>query len=171
MHRVSCKPRRWEAAEARAVRAYGRVLEPAPLLALASDRATDRAALAASSKEYQRLNTLFDQGQNASAKAMESAQATMQHDQIVLQTAEAQLVAAWGRPVAEEPDLAAFLGVPCQTRMRPGSTRFAGRRFVVRSPGERAVGAAGGQMLRSKRVTWAGLLRLILRCKGRGFCS
>jgi hypothetical protein len=97
------------ASQAPAVKAYGRVLEPAPLLALASDTASDRAALAASSKEYQRLKALFAQGQNASAKALESAQAAMQHDQIVLQAAEAQLVAAWGKSVAEEPDPAAFL--------------------------------------------------------------
>jgi len=97
------------ATQALAVKAYGRVLEPAPLLALASDTASARAALAASSKEYQRLKTLFAQGQNASAKALESAQAAMQHDQIVRQAAEAQIVAAWGKSVADEPDLAAFL--------------------------------------------------------------
>jgi hypothetical protein len=96
--------------QALVVKAYGRVLEPAPLLALASDIASARAALAASSKEDQRLKTLFAQGQNASAKALESAQAAMQHDQIALQAAEAQLVAAWGKSVAEQPDLAAFLG-------------------------------------------------------------
>ena len=98
------------ATQALEVKAYGRVLEPAPLLALASDTASARAALAASSKEYQRLNGLFAQGQNASAKALESAQAAMQHDQIALQAAGAQIVAAWGRSVAEKPDLAAFLG-------------------------------------------------------------
>lgn len=98
------------ATQAPAVKAYGRVLEPAALLALASETASARAALAASSKEYQRLNALFAQGQNASAKALESAQAAMQHDQIALQAAEAQLVAAWGKAVAEEPDRAAFLG-------------------------------------------------------------
>ena len=93
-----------------AVKVYGRVLEPAPLLALASDAASARAALAASNKEYQRLKGLFAQGQNASAKALESAQAAMQHDQIALQAAEAQLVAAWGKSVIREPDLTAFLG-------------------------------------------------------------
>ena len=95
--------------QAPVVKAFGRVLEPTALLALASDTASDRAALAASSKEYERLKALFAQGQNASAKALESAEAAMQHDQIALQTAEAQLVAAWGKSVAEEPDLAAFL--------------------------------------------------------------
>src|ERR1035437_6840178 len=52
------------AMQALEVKAYGRVLEPAPLLALASDTASARAALAASSKEYQRLNSLFARGQN-----------------------------------------------------------------------------------------------------------
>jgi hypothetical protein len=97
------------ATQSPAVKAYGRVLDPSPLLALASDIAMDRATLAASSKEYQRLKTLFAQGQNASAKALESAQAAMQHDQIALQTAEAQLVTAWGKSMVEQPDLAAFV--------------------------------------------------------------
>ena len=97
------------ATQALAVKAYGRVLEPAPLLSLVSDTASARAPLEATSKEYQRLKALFSQGQNASAKALESAQAAMRHDQIALQAAEAQLVAAWGKSIADEPDLAALL--------------------------------------------------------------
>jgi hypothetical protein len=97
------------ATQALAIKAYGRVLAPAPLLALASDAASARAASEASDKEYQRLKGLFAQGQNTSAKALESAQAAMKHDQIALQAAEAQLVAAWGKSVADKPDLAAFL--------------------------------------------------------------
>jgi len=92
-----------------AAKAYGRVLEPAPLLALESDTASARAALEASNKEYQRLKTLFAQDQNASAKALESARASMQHDQITLQAAEAQLVAAWGKAIADQPNPGAFL--------------------------------------------------------------
>jgi hypothetical protein len=98
-----------QATQALTVKAYGRVLEAAPLIGLASDTALARAALEASSKEYQRLKALFAQGQIASAKALESAQAAMQHDQIAFQAAEAQLVAAWGKSVADEPDLAALV--------------------------------------------------------------
>ncbi len=97
------------ATEAPAVKAYGRVLEPAPLLALASDTASARTALVASKEEYERLKTLFAQDQNASAKALEQAHAAMQHDQIALQAAEAQLVAAWGKSVTDQRDQAAFL--------------------------------------------------------------
>ena len=97
------------ATQAPAVKAYGRVLDPAPLLALASDAASDRAALTASSKEYQRLKALFASGQNASAKALESAKAAMQHDQIALQAVETQLMAGWGKSIAELPDLAGHL--------------------------------------------------------------
>jgi hypothetical protein len=97
------------ATNARVVKGYGRVLEPAPLIALGSETASARAALVASSKEYQRLKTLFDEGQNASARALESAKATMQHDQIALQAAEAQFVAAWGEAVAQKPDLTGFM--------------------------------------------------------------
>jgi hypothetical protein len=98
------------ATQASTVKAYGRVLEPAPLLTLVSDTASARAALAASTQEYQRLKTLFAQDQNASAKALQSAQAAMQHDQITLQAAEAQLAAAWGKSVVADPDLTALLG-------------------------------------------------------------
>jgi hypothetical protein len=97
------------ATQALAVKAYGRVLELAPLLVLVSDTASARAALEATSMEYQRLKGLFAQGQNASAKALESAQAAMKHDQIALQGAETQLMATWGKSVANETNLAAFV--------------------------------------------------------------
>lgn len=89
--------------------AYGRVLDPAPLVGLVSGIGAARAALEASNKEYQRLQTLFAQGQSASAKAVEAAEAEVKRDRILLQAAEAQLVAAWGEPLATQPDLAGFV--------------------------------------------------------------
>jgi hypothetical protein len=91
------------------MKAYGRALDPAPLVALVNDIASDRAALVASSKEYQRQQDLYAGGRNTSAKALETAEAAMQHDQIALATAEARLVAAWGKAVAEKPSLPAFV--------------------------------------------------------------
>jgi hypothetical protein len=91
------------------VAAYGRVLDPAPLVAQLGDTAAARAALDTSRKEYLRQKDLYAQGQNTSAKALEAAQAAMEHDQITLTTARTQLVAAWGKAVADETDLAAFV--------------------------------------------------------------
>jgi multidrug resistance efflux pump len=90
-------------------RAYGQVIDPSPLAGSLSDIASLRAALAASSKDYDRSKTLFDQGQNASAKAVETAEAVMKHDQIALQAAEVQLLSAWGKGIADQPDLPAFV--------------------------------------------------------------
>jgi hypothetical protein len=91
------------------IKCYGRVLDSSPLLGLVSNLASARAALDASGKECQRVKTLFNQGENASARALEAAEAAMKRDQIALQTAEAQLVCAWGQSVAGQPDLPAFV--------------------------------------------------------------
>jgi hypothetical protein len=88
------------------VKAYGRTLDPTPLVGLVGEMASSRAALAASSKDYRRVKALFGQEQNASAKALETAEATMKHDQIALDTAKAQLTTAWGVAIADQSDLA-----------------------------------------------------------------
>lgn len=91
------------------LKAYGRVLEPASLIVLANDVASAKAALDASQKEYRRLDALFQQGGNASAKALETAQATMEHDQIALQTAQQQLLSTWGQPIAAQTNLPSLI--------------------------------------------------------------
>ena len=85
--------------------AYGEVLDPTPLIGLAGAVATARVSLAASRQEHERLQTLFTQGQNASARALQAAEAAMNHDRIALNTAEATLVAAWGQAITQQPDL------------------------------------------------------------------
>lgn len=90
------------------IKACGRVLDPAPLASLAGDVVSGRAALEASGMEYERLKTLA-QSQNVSAKALEDAAAARKHDQAALAAAVAQLAAASGRAVVEQPDLAAFV--------------------------------------------------------------
>lgn len=91
------------------INAYGRVLDPAPLVAALGDTASARATFDASSKEYQRLKALFAQGRNTSAKALETAGAAMERDRIGFQAAQAQLHAAWGKAIAGQPDLPAFV--------------------------------------------------------------
>jgi hypothetical protein len=91
------------------MKAYGQVLDPAPLVSRLSDIASARAALDATRNEYRRRKSLFDNGQNTSVKSLESAAAAMKRDEITLQSNEAQLLASWGKSVADEPDLPAFV--------------------------------------------------------------
>ncbi len=91
------------------IKSYGRVLDPSPLVGLLSSISAARAGLEASAKEYQRIKALFSQGENASARALETAEAAMKRDQIAFNTAEAQLASTWGKAIAGQPDLAAFI--------------------------------------------------------------
>lgn len=84
------------------IKAYGRVLDSAALISLQNDAVAARAALQASQPEYERLKKLSAQD-NASAHALETAEAQMKHDQGALDTAEAQLAAASGKTVLDEP--------------------------------------------------------------------
>jgi hypothetical protein len=93
----------------REVKAYGRVLDPAPLVALLGEIASARAALEASTKDFQRVKKLFEQDQNASARALETAEAAMKRDQIAAETAQTRLVSTWGRVVASQPELPTFV--------------------------------------------------------------
>ncbi len=80
-------------------KAYGRVLDSAVLVALQNDAAAARAALQAAQREYDRLKKLSAED-NASARALETAEAEMRRAQSALETAEAQLLAAGGKAVA-----------------------------------------------------------------------
>src|SRR5947207_6933826 len=57
------------------VQGYGRVLDPAPLALLLTEGASAKAALDVSTREYERLKLLHEQGQNASTRALEAAEA------------------------------------------------------------------------------------------------
>ena len=92
-----------------AVKAYGHVLDPAPLAAQLIDVATARAALDASTKEFDRLKVLHAPDQNVSTRMLEGAEAALKHDQIALDAAQLKLVAGWGTAIAGQPDLPAFV--------------------------------------------------------------
>jgi hypothetical protein len=78
------------------VEAYGRVIDPAALVALLAEDETARAALAASDKELTRVKTLFQNGANASAQAVETAEANVGRDRAAADSAHLRLVASWG---------------------------------------------------------------------------
>jgi hypothetical protein len=90
------------------VKGYGRVLDAAPLVALAAESASAKASLEASRKEYDRLKVLYSQNQNASARALETAEAALKRDQIQYESIQPRLLSSWGRGIASQPDLAAF---------------------------------------------------------------
>lgn len=93
----------------REIKAYGRVLDPAPLAALLADIASAQTALDLSQRELRRLKTLFAQDQNTSRRSLEAAETAAQRDQIAAEAAHLKLVAAWGSAVAEQPDFPAFV--------------------------------------------------------------
>lgn len=91
------------------VKGYGRVLDPTPLVSVALEIQSAQAALEASSKEYARLKTLYAQNQITSARALETGEAAMKRDQLLLNAARAKLVTAWGSALVQRKDFEAML--------------------------------------------------------------
>lgn len=94
--------------ESRESKGYGRVLDPAPLAALATELASAQAALAASQKDFDRLK-LLNAEKNASDRALQVAEAAARRDQILVESEHTRLALAWGKSIAERADLPAFL--------------------------------------------------------------
>jgi hypothetical protein len=92
------------------VKGYGRVLDPAPLAALLVEGASAKAALEASTREFERLKGLHADNQNASLRAVEAAEAAMKRDQIALDSVSPRLLLGWGKAIASQPNLPAFAG-------------------------------------------------------------
>jgi hypothetical protein len=88
---------------------FGRVLDPTPLAALVADGASAQASLTASTKEYERVKTLYSQDRNASARALETAEAAKSRDQIALESVRSRLLLGWGQEIAARADLPAFV--------------------------------------------------------------
>jgi hypothetical protein len=98
-----------EAELAPEIKAFGRVLDPSPLTASLMEMATTQAALEASGKEAERLKVLFAQGQNASARALETAEAIVKRDRIAMEGVQLRLLTTWGKPIVEHPNLDVFI--------------------------------------------------------------
>ncbi len=87
------------------VKAFGRVLDPSPLIALIAEAETARAALAASEKDAARVQKLFEAGANASSQTLEIAQAAAARDRVAVASARARLISGWGRALADSSEL------------------------------------------------------------------
>ncbi len=99
-----------EAAELKPeLKTFGRVIDASALATALNDIALARGQVEASTKEAQRLKTLFSQNQNASARAVEAAEATLKRDQLTLQAAELRLVTSWGPAIAARANIDGFV--------------------------------------------------------------
>jgi hypothetical protein len=88
---------------------YARVIDPAPLFALVAEVEAAEAASVASEKELARVRQLNATGDNVSARAVETAEASALRDQSLLASAQARLRAGWGDSLADQRSRAALL--------------------------------------------------------------
>ena len=91
------------------LKVYGRVLDPAPLIALYLDQTSTQAAYEATTREHQRMKTLHAQNQNVSVRAVETAEAAAKRDQTLLEAARAKFSLALGRTTLKPDELPAFI--------------------------------------------------------------
>ena len=75
---------------------YGRVLDTGAFLSARADVAAAQATADGSQKEFVRLKALHDNGENASAQAVETAESAALRDRAQLTATQARLQAAWG---------------------------------------------------------------------------
>ena len=87
------------------VPAFGRVLDPSPLIALVAELETARAATSASEKDAARVKKLFEADGNASAQALEAAEAAAARDRTAVASARARIISGWGRALADSAEL------------------------------------------------------------------
>jgi hypothetical protein len=86
--------------------AFGRVLDPTPFVSLVAEEATARASLEASEKALERTRKLYAAGANASAQAVETAEAAAVRDRAAVESVHVRLLAGWGKTLADHADLA-----------------------------------------------------------------
>lgn len=91
------------------VRGYARVLDSALLARPWQEWTVARVNADASRAEWTRLKTLFDHGQNASARALEAGTALRERDEALERAAREQFLASWGKALGQRPDLEALV--------------------------------------------------------------
>lgn len=90
------------------LKAYGHVLDPAPLAGIVSELATAETTAQASEAELRRLKTLAAQN-NASERALQAAQAAAVRDQTQVHAVHLRLLTGWGVAIAQRNDLPDFV--------------------------------------------------------------
>ncbi|HLH52920.1 MAG TPA: hypothetical protein VKY92_04820 [Verrucomicrobiae bacterium] len=97
-----------EAQLAPELKAYGRVLDPSGLASTVAELVTAEAAGQVSQAELARLKTLTAQN-NASERALQTAQAAAIHDSAQIQSVRLRLLAGWGSAISQRNDLPDFV--------------------------------------------------------------
>jgi len=82
--------------------AFGRVLDPSPLVTLDGELAAAEAALSASRAEFERTQKLLAAGENTSRKAFETAQAQFRADDSKADSLRRQAALQWGSALPAE---------------------------------------------------------------------
>ncbi len=80
--------------------AFGRVLDPTPIITLDSDLSAADAALAASRSEFERAQSLFKAGENVAKKVFETAEAQFRSDEIKATALRRTALLNWGAEFA-----------------------------------------------------------------------
>ena len=88
--------------------AVGNVADPLAFTAAAVEYESARSAAAVSKSEAVRVQNLATQN-NASARALEAAQAMAERDELALQAAQAKFAADWGPQLAAQPHLSSVV--------------------------------------------------------------
>jgi hypothetical protein len=96
-------------ADAGEVTAFGRVLDPTPLLDLALARSTTASTAERTRRERARVQRLSRGQDNASVRELEAAEDADLRARLDAEAARARLASAWGDAIADMPDLDALL--------------------------------------------------------------
>jgi hypothetical protein len=94
--------------------ATARVLDGTTLPATLNEIRGAQSALDAARADHARKKNLFDNGQNASASAVEQAAALVTQHNIAVEAARDRIAATWGRAIASRDDLPSFARVLLQ---------------------------------------------------------
>lgn len=106
-HRLGIETKELEAFEfAARIEGIGRVLDPAPLVALDQEIAAAQAAVDAARLEAQRARTLFQTGENVARKNVDIAEAQLRADELKLDALRKRLPLEWGALIAPLDDAA-----------------------------------------------------------------
>jgi hypothetical protein len=91
------------------VKGYGQVIDPTPLVTLLVDQLSAKTALDVSTKEFERVKGLYAHDQNVSTRQLETAEAAMRKEQILLQAANAKVVLTLGPAASGQSNFQAFV--------------------------------------------------------------
>lgn len=89
-----------EATNRAQIAAFGRVVDPSPLMMLHGELATAESALTSSKAEAERLTNLFKSGENIARKNLETAQTQFRSDEIKVLGLHRRLSLEWGEGIA-----------------------------------------------------------------------